>query len=947
MTDWLQPEFDKYRQWIDSERGKDRPWDEIKNGVPGKDRDEWLRVLADYAGYPSLGLTAEARASAWIAIVEGKKKWEEEAARDGRLPVVVGPDAADRGDVSVPGEERSCWQMYRRHLLNEDFRPESVASIETSSFRILRRLKWGTAQPAGAVKGMVVGYVQSGKTASMAGLISMAMDWDWNLVIVLTGTIENLRFQTHERLLSDLNHGGNIHIHAINHPSAKSPNGERAQDLKFGTNSKQRCLIVSLKNLKRLENLKGWIEKDPGSLAQMRILVIDDEADQASIDASPKDREERTKINQLIVDLTQVRAKCVNYVAYTATPYANFLNEAWPESLYPRNFIIALPQSPEHFGPRQIFGVAETDSEGGLGIVRDVPSKELFSSGTGQPDGDSASTTIKDIHAGTTDTLPDSLREAVCWFLCSTAAIRVFGNLKKPVSMLVHTSSLQAHHANVADALVTWLHDRGVDHVSLCRSVWSERCGDLSSTQFKSRMLAYPWTGELLEYPAFAAIEPHLRVLLDSVTHIRMEGGAGEPEPQYHTGVHVCIDNCANNGISDEGEYLRLLYPTKNQLKALDTAPAFLVIGGSTLSRGLTIQNLVSTYFLRGGAQMDTLMQMGRWFGYRKGYELLPRIWMPEDTRKKFVFMAGVEQELRDELAMFMDGGRDPSEYGPRVRVHPTASWLRPTAANRMKEAMSADFDYSGTSKQMTIFYSRDEDKERLSRNITAAEQFLKTLGTPTKVTAKAVVWHGASFSDIKAFLEGQEVHGRARFFREIASFNQWFKKNEAQFDRWNVVVAGRQVSASLPDKTIWTLPDGSRVGKITRTRLFNASDADSVSIGVLRDPSDLLADAETELPSVEKPTNVEVTRARRMAGLERTPQLLIYRIDRFSDTRSDDTEDRLKLNVPEDLLGISIWMPGETGNSNHNFTTHVTVRIPQELRQESDDVDGDALATD
>lgn len=940
MTDWLQPEFDKYRQWIDSERGTGRTWDEIADGVQGKARDEWLQGLVDYAKYPPLGSTAGIRAAAWLAIVDGKKKWEEEAARDGRLPVVVGPDAADRGDVSVPVDERSCWQMYRRHLLHESFRPESVESIKTSSFRILRRLKWGTTQPAGAVKGMVVGHVQSGKTASMAGLIAMAMDWDWNLVIVLTGTIENLRQQTHERLLKDLNHGGNIYIHAINHPSKRSANGERAQDLQFGAKSKQRCLIVSLKNSKRLENLKGWIEADPGSLAQMRILLIDDEADQASIDTSPRDREERTEINRLIVALTRVGAKCVNYVAYTATPYANFLNEAWPDSLYPKNFIIALPQPAEHFGPKQIFGVAETESEGGLGIVREVPGKDLRPSDDDGADKNGGSATIQDLHAGTTDTLPGSLQEAVCWFLCSTAAIRAFGTIKKPVSMLVHTSARQAHHENVANAILGWLRSSNIDHVSLCRSVWDTRCGDLSPTQLRSRMASYPWSEEPLEYPAFAVIERHLRELLSQITHIPMEVKADEQEPKYHRGVHVCIDNCANNGITDEGEHLRLLYPKKKQ----DTALAFLVIGGSTLSRGLTIENLVSTYFLRSGAQMDTLMQMGRWFGYRKGYELLPRIWMPEETCKKFVFMAGVEQELRDELAMFMDGGRDPSEYGPRVRAHPTASWLRPTAANKMKEAMGADFDFSGINKQLTIFYSRDEKK--LCRNLTEAAKFLGTLGAPRDTGARAVVWGGVPFSTIETLLQGQEVHGRARFFSEIASFSEWFKKNDAQFDRWNVVVAGLKVGASTPDAAVWTLPNGAKVGKITRTRLSKASDADSVSIGVLRDPSDLLADAESEVSLGEKTSNVEVTRARGAAGLGNTPQLLLYRIDRSSTADPRDKE-REKLDVPEDLLGISIWMPGEIRSSKHNFATHLTVRIPEELRRESDDVDSESIAAE
>lgn len=925
MTDWLQPEFDKYREWIQRERDKDRQWPDIeKGGKPDKGLDPWLEFLVEFGDLPPLGTTAQARAAAWAAIVAGKRKWEEEAARNGRVPVVVGVDAADR-DVDVPSDPRSSYQMYRHKLLADGWRSESVDSIESSSLRILRRLRWVTKQPSGAVKGMVVGHVQSGKTASMAGLISMSMDWGWNLIVVLTGTIENLRLQTHNRLLGDLKHG-NLALHAINHPSGQSPAGERAQDCQFNGTSKQRNLVVSLKNPSRLGDLKRWIEKDQGSLEQMRILIIDDEADQASLDTSPADREERTKINKLIVELSQTNAKCVNYVAYTATPYANFLNEAWPDSLYPKNFIIALPQSTEHFGPKQIFGIAETESEGGLGLVREVPIGDLPA--------------ITSLHAGESSDLPPSLQEALAWFLCSTAAIRAFGDIKKPISMLVHTSVRQSHHQNVVDAISNWLRDKTVKHLEVCRDVWRDRCSDLSLKTFKARMPEYGRADELREYPAFSSIESHIRDLLKRVTHIEMEMTDKDPSPKYHSGIHVCIDNCANNGISDEGEHHRLLYPTKKELSSIGVAPAFLVVGGSTLSRGLTIENLVSTYFLRGGAQMDTLMQMGRWFGFRRSYELLPRIWMPADTRDKFVFIAGVEQELREELALFMDGGRDPSEYGPRVRVHPSASWLRPTAANKMKESQGAEFDYSGVNKQITIFHASD-DASVLTKNLQKTETFLSRLGTASSSGGGTAVWIGIHFSEVSTFLLGQAVHGRARFFREISPFVVWFEKNAAMFDKWNVVVGGRRVHDSSPPDKVWALPDGSRVGKVNRSRLIDASDADSVGIGVLRDPNDLLADAVLAAPlGTATPSVVEITRARNGAGLQNTPQLLLYRIDRNSEVLASESTERGKLDVPEDLIGVSIWMPGGKRVSTHNFATHVSVRIPDELRSEGDDVD-------
>lgn len=931
MRDWLQPEFDKYRQWIDSQRGRGKSWEEILRGKPNRPLDVWLLALED-ADYPPLGTSPEEREAGWKALVDWKRKWEEEAARNGRVPVVVGPDAADR-DVDTPRDPHSSWQQYKKHLSNNGYPSESIDSIQSSSLRILRRLKWETSQPEGAIKGMVVGHVQSGKTASMAGLISMAMDWGWNLIVVLTGTIENLRIQTYDRLLADLNHGGNLGLHPLHHPSDRS--GERAQDLSFGSESRQRYLIVSLKNPGRLSNLLRWLQKDPSSLEKMRILIIDDEADQASIDTSPKDKEERSRINGLIVDLTKVKAKCVNYVAYTATPYANFLNEAWPESLYPKNFIIALPQSSDHFGPRQVFGIAGAESEGGLGIVCDIPKTDLLRAANDPVD----RPTVSDIHNGAGDSLPKSLEDSICWFLCCAAAIRVYGDVRKPVSMLVHTSARQVHHENLARAIESWLKEKDVRHLELCQRVWNDRKSALTVATFRLRMPDYGQLNSLRDYPEFDSLIPHIRTLLGEVTHIQMEDGGGAFEPKFHEGTHLCIDNCANNGVSDEGEHIRLLYPGKKQLEGMAVAPAFLVVGGSTLSRGLTIENLVSTYFLRGGTQMDTLMQMGRWFGYRKGYELLPRIWMPEETRKKFVFMAGVEQELREELALFMDGGRDPAEYGPRVRVHPSATWLRPTAQNRMKEIQGAEYDFSGTNKQTTIFHARREDKALLDANLSIASKLVASLGKPSESPRKSAIWRSVGFHHVAEFLCALNVHGRDRFFTEISAFVRWFRKNENEFDAWNVVVAGLVSDAGAAPETIWRLPNAVSVRKVSRTRLVGASDAGSVSIGVLRDPTDLLADAGEVSGVAGNISNREISKKRAEAGLGKTPQLLIYCIDRNSRNEGGADGDRGDLGVPQDLVGVSIWVPGVV-RSRGGFATHVSVRIPDELRSEEDDLE-------
>src|SRR5262249_38271241 len=147
-------------------------------------------------------------------------------------------------------------------------------------------------------------------------------------------------------------------------------------------------------------------------------------------------------------------------------------------------FIVALPQSTEHFGPKQVFGISGTESEGGLNIVRDVPPDDLRESAVITP----PPACMDHLHACPEATLPQSLKDAVSWFLCATAAIRHHGDFRKPVSMLVHTSSRQIHHENVATAIKTWLCDKEVDHISACRRVWSDRTADISLKQFREKM---------------------------------------------------------------------------------------------------------------------------------------------------------------------------------------------------------------------------------------------------------------------------------------------------------------------------------------------------------------------------------------------------------------------------------------------------------------------------
>jgi hypothetical protein len=517
-----------------------------------------------------------------------------------------------------------------------------------------------------------------------------------------------------------------------------------------------------------------------------------------------------------------------------------------------------------------------------------------------------------------------------------------YRGFRKPVSMLVHTSAKQAHHAAVEAALRAFLETCVANlpsFVARCQQVWETRTADLDPDSFRERFPTYGRLDGLEDYPQFADFASGLEVLVSTVTAIQLDE---DQERTYHDGLHVCVDNCANNRITDGNELRRLFYPDPANPHVPDTATAFIVIGGGTLSRGLTIENLVSTFFLRASAQADSLMQMGRWFGYRKGYELLPRLWMPEATRRKFEFMTIAEEDLRDDLQRFMYRGAKPSEFGPRVRVHPRVSWLRPTAANRMQCAVAADYDFSGVNRQTTLFHDGAGSGEIHRANLASTETFLSGAGTPDHGLGNSLVWRNVGVADVTAFLRGFRFHDGSQFFSEINPFLEWLdsQADAAGYASWNVVAAGTDPEAGRA----WELP-GGKVGLVSRTRQLPDRSDGAVSIGVLRDPRDLLADAVTGTLPKGPANNQDVDGLREKYGVGGIPQLLVYLIDK--DSLAPETVRVAKngsyrgdLKAEADIVGISLWLPGVRDRGN-SYAVHLTVRIPPALLATDDDLPG------
>lgn len=935
MSNFGLPEYDQHREWIRNARKRNMSWDLIKDA--GQNDVHGLTSFLQQQ--TMLNFWKKITCEEWRELVRLQKEAEEQTKEidylSGQAMIM---EQGENNDVDIPTDPQSAWQLYKKNLSDNGFKDKVIAEMERATLKLLKRLSNDTTEIS-PVKGLVIGNVQSGKTANMAALMAMAADWGWNMFIVLSGTIENLRQQTQNRLLNDLNHPGNLNWSGLEHLSRKPPLGQRAQDLHFDKTSKQRYFTVCLKNPGRLKGLIQWLQSDVNKQKQMKILVIDDEADQAGINtANVKSSTIRT-INKFIRDLVNGRNeksqeipnkyRAMNYIGYTATPYANILNEAGDDSLYPRSFISTLSVSKEYFGPQQIFGLegGEYDFDG-MDIVRIIDDDDLQA--------------VKDIHDEGSPYVPYALRNAICWFMCGVACMRIW-NYKKPISMLIHTSQKTDHHRNIAEAVKKWISSKDPEAlIEKCEEVWNSEIRTFTFEKFREQYPQYDRKDEEINrYPDFYDIAEQLYILLgQEVTNIPLDE---EEELIYHEGIHMCVDNCKNNGVNDDGMYVRLAYPTSENMPT--PAPAFIVIGGATLSRGLTIEGLISTFFLRSVNQADTLMQMGRWFGYRKGYELVPRLWITSKTNDQFQFLAALDQELRDEIHEMDTLGKSPAQYGPRIKNTPKASFIRITAKNRMQSAKPTDMDFSGSFNQTYLF---DNDQAILKNNIAVATKFIELLGIQENHKAcnehakNTIIWRNVDFSLIKEFLLAYKFNGRLSVFNDINSVISWVEKitEDGKMENWNVVLAGK-----VSDKnTVWESPAG-RVNKVSRTRKKPKNESDTtINIGVLRDPKDVIADVDIEGKSqdiVDKIVNFKSKYAkeiRSLAGLDSTPQLLIYMIDKDSSAPADSST-RDSLDAVEDIIGICMNIPG--GRRGTNYTATVSIHMNNNIFDDEGDLEG------
>lgn len=891
--------YSKYILFIENQRTSNKSWDDIKffNQKNGN-IEEMLNNFALMWGIEAITVDE------WESLIEDIIK------RDKEIKISkLGRNAEN--DATISENYFSSWQSYRRSLIKKGFSEKSILNIEKSSLEILKSLKFST-QNSGPVKGLVVGNVQSGKTANMAGLMAMAADNGFNYFIILSGLIENLRQQTANRLYSDLKgeNRSSLHWNHIDNPSlGKNSIDYSIENLNLSKNSKERYITVCLKHYSRLNKLKKWLTFDKNQANNMKILVIDDEADQASINTKDINTDV-SRINDEIKDLVNNNSfKAMNYVSYTATPYANVLNETTEDSLYPKDFITLLEPSEDYIGPTQIFGMEEPEVSPHIDIVKEINETDA--------------NLIKDIQKGDTNQdIPRSFKKSIQWFLLTVCAMRTL-NYKKPISMLVHTSFKVEHHENIARKVINYIKyikENFQIVIKEMKELYLNEQHYLNKELFIKEMPNYSTKDNIPQYPVWSDVLKELKYLvsLNETEYINYIYLDEDDVPIFNQGIHLSIDNSRTR---INNEKVRLIYPDKNNMP--NVAPAFIVIGGNTLSRGLTLEGLTTTYFLRTTNQADTLMQMGRWFGYRKEYEIFPRIWLDDLAYQRFLFLSQLNEELKDEIKEFSKTGNTPKDYAPRIKNSPNYKLIRITSNNKQQSAEIKEFDFFGFNSQ-TIYFERNT--KILNENLNFTKEFLNSLSEPS-VKKNKLIWRNVENNKIKDFLTKYQVSKKDKKMKSLPQLIEWLEKNSESLKNWNVILSGKgeveKIDSSLTDE--FNI-HGYKVESVVRTKLREKENV--ISIGTLRRPEDLYADIEENLSIDEGKSAkmIDVRSTREKYGYGNIPQLIIYRINKgnkkFDLKKSPNGEysRREKLDFPQDIIGINIMLPGVSKGNNATY---------------------------
>ncbi|TXD39291.1 hypothetical protein FRC98_02510 [Lujinxingia vulgaris] len=758
-------------------------------------------------------------------------------------------------ETSYPGPDFPqawCWPNYKNLLLEKGWGKSTVKNVDDATTKILAHFP----HPGEGVintRGLVVGYVQSGKTANYTGVIAKAADYGFKLVIVLTGMTSSLRRQTQRRLDEELCAQNPENWNSLTSVS-QDFQGVGSPDYLLNPKHRHgRVLCVVKKNVHILERIRSFFDAATEETRRnCPVLIIDDEADQASVNTRQK-ADERSAINRKIVEILEILPKTV-YLGYTATPFANiFIDPSLPEDLYPRDFIVDLPRPRQYFGAERIFGREMLQNEedqasyDGLDMVRDVPESDV----------EQLCPPRRDSRFNFMPSMTPSLERAILYFFLASACRFARGQERKHTSMLIHTTLYTHTHGQLQSIVKTFF--------SELEDEWTNSPDTLTAR------LREVWD------------EEHLRVT-SSDLNMAVEKKDFDELIQHFNDVFESSEIVVDNGRIGGG----LTY-TNNDKKV------HIAIGGNTLSRGLTLEGLIVSYFIRTASAYDTLLQMGRWFGYRPGYEDLPRVWMTSELLDQFIHLATVEEEIRNDIRRYESEGRSPRDFAVRVQTHPK---LAVTSRLKMQNVKLASASYSDSHYQ--TFQFDHENLEWLQHNLQATRSVLQEAASVSQLEEKSgsrSLFRSVPYKIIYDFLE--EYKSLHQDFDNRLLLNYLEKEHAAGgLTHWNIGIIGSRNRDTID------LGLDRPVHLVNRSRFQSIKPA---NIKALTTRADRIIDLDWE--GELKGLSHETLCSLRNNQYPDSGLLLIYPIDKDSGP-AGESKDRRDLNAADHVIGIGLSFP-------------------------------------
>lgn len=803
-------------------------------------------------------------------------------------------------------------------------------------------------------RGMVVGNVQSGKTANYTGLINKATDAGYKLIIVIAGVHNTLRSQTQVRI-DEGYIGRNSADFILRKKNNKIGVGEYKVDTEIysytssdgkgdfnrgiatrlnvpiGGNSP--TVLVIKKNKSVLENLILWLNQfavvdSAGNrkIHNVPVLVIDDEADNASVN-SGTEIDVKT-INRLIRTLLNL-FKQNTFIGYTATPYANlYIPSTWSEELetmvkdlqlkvgedlFPRDFIVNIPPPSNYIGAAQVFGF-ENEKTGeafeGLDIIRPAEDQEPWF----------PRTINRENRNILPDDVPGSLKESIQAFIFTCAVRRLRGQDKKHNSMLIHVALRVAWIDRIAWLVNEVLRDYKRQIKSGQGSLLTE-LEDLYKNDF------IPTTEEVLENLNYT--DPKIKMyswdkvkseLINAVTKMEVRavhGTKNTRDLEYHNIEEI-----------NYGKY-------ENGLSVI-------AVGGNKLARGITLEGLSISYYLRTTRMYDSLMQMGRWFGYRPGYVDLCRLYTTEQLINWYRHVTMATEEMRADFDEMAAKNLRPEDFQLKVRTHP--GMLTITSLTKMRDHDKIQLSFSGETKQTFEF---DNNQVSVDHNFRLLLETLRKLKNGRPQGKSTVLWETINSDKVISFLDSYKLTSdriRLDVIREYIN-----RQNQSGlFRNWSVAIrftSSSNVKSSKKDKNtnkVIKHPLNDLPTFITDFSLINESFKNTgiafrdLKEGIkelsTRGSSNAILDKASRIVDLDADVNTAESEIKKLRKDKGTPLLVLMPLDPRVSTK-------LSHNVP--LLGFGIIFPELENEAKFEYAARPPKNSDAEdAPQQSDDPD-------